>query len=109
VVFKNVLEEMAANVTDCRIAELPEGNTAHSKNVILVDVSNLIFEDIPTLILKVQFELSLGKKKSHHTRQSVTPNKKFPYNSFINEFNLVEKRLEECCKRFDRIKTKYSE
>jgi len=106
-VFKNVLEEMSANVTECRIVELPEPPTSNPKNSVLVDVSNLVFYDTLTLILKVQFELSLDEKESIHTRQSVKTNKRYPASSFINEFSVVEKTLEKCCKRFDKVKGKY--
>lgn len=109
VVLKNVLAEMAANVEECVISELSETETADPKNKIKVRVENLRFEDIPTLISNVQFELALDDKESFHTRQSVKTNKKVPAHSFTREFNLVEKRLQDCCKRFDKVKGKYSE
>jgi hypothetical protein len=100
---------MAADIEECIITELSETETSDPKNKIKIRVENLIFEDIPTLISNVQFELALDDKESFHTRQNVKTNKEIPAHSFIHEFNLVEKRLEECCKRFDKVKTKYSE
>lgn len=107
VLLKNILSDLNANMEECIITELSETETVDPKNKIKVKVENLRFDDIPTMISNVQFELVLDEKESFHTRQSVRTDKKVPARSFTHEFNLVEKRLEDCCRRFDKIKRKY--
>jgi hypothetical protein len=100
---------MNANMGECIMTELPETETTDPKSKIKVKVENLRFNDIPTLISNIQFELLLDDRESFHSRQSVKANKKVPANSFTNEYNLLEKKLEKCCEEFDKIKKKTSE
>jgi len=74
---------MEANIDECVIKELPEDKSKPES--IVVSVTNLIFDDIPTLISNVQFELMVGEKSSLHSRQKIIPSKKCPANSFIHE------------------------
>ncbi len=108
-VFKNILEQLAADMEGCTVTELPEKDTQDPKNKIVIRVTNLCFNDIPTLISTVRFELQLNDKPSFHSRLTVTTNKGFPANSFLHEFNLLEKRLEKCHEEFDKIKKKTSD
>lgn len=105
-VLKNILTEMSANIGECTITELSEKDTCDPKTKIKVKVENLRFNDIPTLISNVQFELLLDDRESFHSRQSVKTNKRVPADSFTHEYNLLEKKLEKCCKEFDKIKKK---
>jgi hypothetical protein len=91
------------------MTELPEKDTDDPPNRVVIKTENLCFNDIPTLIATVRFELKLNDKPSLHSRLEVKTRKGFPANSFINEYNLLEKKLEKCCKEFDKIKKKTSD
>ncbi len=85
--------------------ELPEEKMVDPQTRIVLKAFNLSFHDIPTLVLTVDFRLVIeGTEKSGHIRVNVTPNKVYPPQDFLNDFNLVERKLDECCKEFDEIR-----
>ncbi len=108
-VFKNILTQLDADMEICIIIELPEKDTEDPQNKIVIKTENLCFNNIPTLISTVRFELQLNDKPSFHSRLVVTTRKDFPANSFTHEYNLLERKLEKCCKEFDKIKKKTSD
>lgn len=56
----------------CTITELPEKDTEDPQNKIVIKAENLCFNDIPTLISTVRFELQLNDKPSFHLRLVVS-------------------------------------
>lgn len=103
--FKEILARKGVETKNCKFSEIPEKDTDDPQTTVRLDVKNLIFANIPTIIAKVRFSLVLdGNKKSSWYAKNVTTNKDIPQASFTDEFTLFEKRLDDCCREFDKFR-----